>query len=180
MQDDEHECTEIEVDVDEPARDKVKQARGAISPTPSSPEMALDELIAMSAPDHLPSASKAAALPGPTQPAAADQPWMGSPAGMEDAESHLPEGSPMEAGRVQTPQGSRERVRSGSKGRGCRVGALGIQGQARREPMHPSPQDKVSPFTMQHVSKSQKPGQNATALENSPGQICAADLHSGL
>ena len=144
MQDDEREYSEIEVDVDEPARDEVKQARGAVSPTPSTPEMAGDEVLALCAP-HVPSAATVAALLGAAQPAAADQPLMGSPVGMEDAETYLPGGSPMEQGMVQSPQRARERVRSGSKGRGCRVGALGIQGQARREPMRPSPQDKVFP-----------------------------------
>lgn len=142
--DHEQEAAEIEVDVDEPARDKVKQARGAVSPTTSYPEMAINDLITTSAADHVPAASNAAALSEASLPVAPDQPLLGSPVGMEDAEG-VAGGSPMEAGMGPSPQGARERVRSGSKGRGCRVGALGIQGQARREPMQPSPPDKVSP-----------------------------------
>ncbi|KAK9833064.1 hypothetical protein WJX74_006234 [Apatococcus lobatus] len=142
MQDGQDTAAAIEVDVDEPARDEVKQARGAVSFGPVLADMAARDLPTTSAADQLRPASAATAALNPDEPAAADHPLIGSPVCMEDAEVVLG-GSPMDEGMAHSPHEARKRVRSGSKGGPRRVGPLGIQGQARREPMQPSPLDEA-------------------------------------
>ncbi|KAK9856773.1 hypothetical protein WJX84_009104 [Apatococcus fuscideae] len=121
-------------DLDEPARDRMRQARGIIPPTQPMSGPACD-LSTTTADTNPHPAAACPAQEDPAHTAAADQPLMDSPPAMTEAEG-LAGGSPMDECMAQSPVERRERTRSASAAR--RVGALGIQGQARREPL-PAP-----------------------------------------